>query len=785
MSEFLYRLGSWSYRKVWPFLAVWLILFGALGFGAVNFAKSPSPTFSMPDMDSTVTQEEMNERFGTDEDAMSVPSGSVVIKAPEGKTLKDPEVMAEVDAMLDELKATGDFREPEAIVNPVLAAGGMAKQMGEAKAAQGMPQEQIDADLAALSPLSPDETTGTVSVTFTDDNIMDIPAETLDEVESILERYDATDLTVKYNGNAFSGAGEMDGTSELIGMAVAAIVLLVTFGSLVAAGLPLIAAVVGVGVGILGVQMGTLFTDSISDMTPTLASMIGLAVGIDYSLFIVARFRNELISSSGLNDLSPKELAQELKKMDKAKRAHAMGMALGTAGGSVVFAGTTVLIALAALSIIRIPFLTTMALAAAATVAIAVLVALTFLPSLLGLLGTRAFAIRIPGPKVPDPEDEKPTMGLLWARQIRKRPWLNLIAGVLLLGVLAIPAANLRLAMPTDGTAKLGSPQREAYELVDDAFGHGRNAPMIAYVDTADVAEQDRMGAYQTLLQDFAGTEGVVNAQIVQTTENFDAAQILITPNSGATDQATTDTLERLREFKQPFEDETGATFGITGITPIFDDISQMLSSVLVPYIAIVLGLAFIVLMLVFRSIWVPLIAALGFGLSMAATFGVTVAIFQEGMFGLIEDPQPLLSFLPIMLIGLTFGLAMDYQVFLVTRMREGYVSRGKTAGNAVANGYKHGARVVTAAALIMISVFAAFVLIDEPFIKAMGFALAAGVLIDAFVVRMTLIPATMYLLGDRAWTIPDWLDKALPNLDIEGEKLHQSQPQQSQPVTV
>ncbi|MHC2849827.1 putative drug exporter of the RND superfamily [Corynebacterium mucifaciens] len=785
MSEFLYRLGSWSYKKVWPFLAVWLILLGALGFGAVNFAQSPSPTFSMPDMDSTVTQEEMNERFGSDEDAMSVPSGTVVIQAPEGTTLQDPQVMAEVDAMLDELKATGDFREPEAIVNPVLAAAGMAQQMGEAKAAQGMPQEQIDADLAALSPLSPDGRTGTVSVTFTEDNIMDIPEETLGEVESILERYDATDLTVKYSGNAFSGAGEMNGTSEIIGMAVAAIVLLVTFGSLVAAGLPLIAAVIGVGVGILGVQMGTLFTDSISDMTPTLASMIGLAVGIDYSLFIVARFRNELISSSGLNNLSPKELALALKKMDTEQRAHAMGMALGTAGGSVVFAGTTVLIALAALSIIRIPFLTTMALAAAATVAIAVLVALTFLPSLLGLLGTRAFAIRIPGPRVPDPEDEKPTMGLLWARQIRARPWLNLIAGVVLLGILAIPAANLRLAMPTDGTAKLGSPQREAYEIINDAFGPGRNAPMIAYVDAADVAEQDRMGSYQTLLQDFAGTEGVVNAQIVRTTDNFDAAQILITPDSGATDQATTDTMERLREFKQPFEDETGATFGITGITPIFDDISQMLSDVLVPYIAIVLGLAFIVLMLVFRSIWVPLIAALGFGLSMAATFGVTVAIFQEGMFGLIEDPQPLLSFLPIMLIGLTFGLAMDYQVFLVTRMREGYVSRGKTAGNAVANGFKHGARVVTAAALIMISVFAAFVLMDEPFIKAMGFALAAGVLIDAFAVRMTLIPATMYLLGDRAWKIPGWLDKALPNLDIEGEKLHRGHSQTTEPVTV
>jgi len=742
----------------------------------------------MPDMDSTVTQKEMNERFGTDEDATTVPSGTIVVQAPEGSTLADPDVSAQVDAMIGDLKNTGALRDAEGaegMVNPVLAAGGMAKQMGEAKAAQGIPQDQIDADLAALSPLSSDQRTGTISITFNEANVMEIPDANLEEVKSILDRYDASDLTVKYNGNAFSGAGEMDGTSELIGMAVAAIVLLVTFGSLVAAGLPLIAAVIGVGVGLLGVRLCTLLTDSISDMTPMLASMIGLAVGIDYSLFIVARFRNELIASSGLNDLSPKELSQELRKMDKDTRAHAMGMALGTAGGSVVFAGTTVLIALAALSIIRIPFLTTMALAAAGTVFIAVLVALTFLPSLLGLLGTRAFAIRIPGPKVPDPEDEKPTMGLLWARQIRARPWLNLIAGVLLLGILAIPAGNLRLAMPTDGTAKLGSPQRDAYEMVDEAFGPGRNAPMVAYVDTANVAEQDRMGAYQDILQKFSGTEGVVNAQIVQTTDNMDAAQVLITPDSGATDEATTATLERLRDLKQPFEDSTGATFGITGITPIFDDISEKLSDVLVPYIAIVLGLAFIVLVLVFRSIWVPLIAAVGFGLSMAATFGVTVAIFQEGKFGLIEDPQPLLSFLPIMLIGLTFGLAMDYQVFLVTRMREGFVSRNKTAGNAVSNGFKHGARVVTAAALIMISVFAAFMLIDEPFIKAMGFALAAGVLIDAFVVRMTLIPATMFLLGDRAWKIPAWLDKALPNLDIEGEKLHREQAAEKAPVTV
>src|SRR5699024_8965813 len=212
-------------------------------------------------------------------------------------------------------------------------------------------------------------------------------------------------------------------------------------------------------------------------------------------------------------------------------------------------------------------------------------------------------------------------------------------------------------------------------------------------------------------------------------------------------------------------------TYGITGVTPIYDDISERLSDVLLPYIGIVLALAFIVLLLVFRSIWVPLIAALGFGLSVAATFGATVAIFQEGWLGIISDPQPILSFLPIMLIGLVFGLAMDYQIFLVTRMREGF-TKGKTAGNATSNGFKHGARVVTAAALIMISVFAAFIAQDMSFIKTMGFALAIAIFFDAFIVRMTIIPATMFLLGDRAWWLPQWLDRILPNIDVEGEAL-------------
>lgn len=771
MSKFLYRVGSWSYRKVWPFLAFWLVLLIAMGGLAAGFAKSPNPSFSMPDMDSTVTMEQMNERFGDSGESMDAPTANVIIEAPEGKTLADPDVAAEVDQLIADLKDTGALTDTDALVSPVMAAAGMQKQMTEQLSAQGMPQEQIDANLAAISPLSADKRTGTLSITFDADTITEIPAEEKTAVTDVLTHADEGDLTVAYGGNAFSGADEMNGTSEILGLIVAAIVLLITFGSFVAAGMPLISAVIGVGVGLLGVQLATIFTDSVSDMTPMLASMIGLAVGIDYALFIVARFRNELITSSGLNDLSPKELAAELKKMDKATRAHSMGMALGTAGSSVVFAGTTVVIALAALTIIGIPFLSTMAIAAAVTVVIAVLVALTFIPALLGLLGTKIFAARVPGPKVPDPEDEKPTMGLLWVRRIRAHPFLHLVAGVVLLGVLAIPAANLTLAMPTDGTAKLGSPQRNAYEMTEEAFGPGRNAPMIAFVDLANVSEQDRMPALQELLQDFATTEGVVNAQIAGMNEANDAARIMITPTTGATDEATTTTLEHLRDYKGEFESNTGGSYGITGITPIFNDISEKLNSVLVPYIAIVLVLAFFVLLLVFRSIWVPLIAAAGFGLSMAATFGITVAIFQKGMFGIIDDPQPILSFLPIMLIGLTFGLAMDYQVFLVTRMREGFV-HGKTAGNATSNGFKHGARTVTAAALIMISVFAAFMLIDMPFIKTMGFALAVGVFIDAFIVRMMLIPATMFLLDEKAWWIPKWLDKLLPNMDIEGEAL-------------
>lgn len=754
----------------WRFIAVWLLVLIGAGTLMSTMAKSTSMTFTIPGLESVETQEEMAELFPEGGDDMEAPTGTIVVRAPEGGSLTDEATKADLDALIAELKEQDALVDTDAIVDPMTAAAGMEQQMAPAKQEQGMPEEQIQADLQALSPLSENGRTGTMTITFEGDTSMDVSTDDVTAVTDVLDDAATENLEIAYGGNVFQ-MPEIGATAELIGIAVAAIILIITFGSFVAAGLPLITAIVGVGTGIMLIMAATALTDNINSMTPTLASMIGLAVGIDYALFIVSRFRNELVAFAGGNNMTPKELAAAVKKTTHAERAHLAGLAVGKAGSAVCFAGLTVVIALAALSIINIPFLTAMALAAAFTVVIAVLVAITLLPAILGAFGARSFAGRAPVVKAPDPEDEKPTMGLKWVRQVRKRPVIFAAASALLLVLLAIPVASLQLAMPTDDSAKLGSPQRNAAEWVNEDFGPGRNAPMIAVVkDSGD----DPMAAQATFgeaVATISGVDGVENAQVAGMSEDGTAAMVMITPTTGGNDALTADTLQSLRDAEPAFKDQTGGTYSITGVTPIFEDVSDRLSEVLIPYVAIVVVLAFVLLVVVFRSLWVPLIAALGFALSVAATFGVTVAVWQWGWLGITNDPQPIISFLPIMLIGIVFGLAMDYQVFLVTRMREGYV-HGKTAGNAVSNGFKHGARVVTAAALIMISVFAAFVLMDEPFIAVMGSALAMAVLIDAFVVRMTIVPAVLFLLGDRAWKLPAWLDKIIPSVDVEGTTL-------------
>jgi RND superfamily putative drug exporter len=373
--------------------------------------------------------------------------------------------------------------------------------------------------------------------------------------------------------------------------------------------------------------------------------------------------------------------------------------------------------------------------------------------------------------------------GVRWARVVRRSPVAAVLLVVVALGALAVPFKDLHLAFPSDSTASSATTQRQASDLMAQAFGPGREGPLVVVVDARAVDPADRSGAIAQVTR-WAGSQAdVTDASVVGSNQNGTGAQVLVTPGSGPDDTATEQLLQDLRGGQSAIESRTGTTIGVTGVTAINTDVSDRLSSALPIYLVVVVGLAFLLLMVVFRSLLVPLTATLGFLLSVLATLGVTVAVFQQGAFGLMEG-QPIVSFMPIFLIGVVFGLAMDYQVFLVTRIREAHV-HGYSMREAVVDGFRNSARVVTAAATIMTAVFAAFMLQDEPIIKSMGFALAAAVVLDAFVVRMVLVPALLYLLGDRAWWLPRWLDRLLPNVDVEGEKLQRPHRVESGLVTV
>jgi RND superfamily putative drug exporter len=752
MAHALYRLGQLAHRR-WPaFLIGWLVVLVAIGGAASTLSQPMSDKFSIPGIESEQAQTLQQELFPQTQDAFDQATGTVVVQAPAGEKLSDPANSAAVDDLLTELRDVPQVGSADQFVNPVTAAKGVEQQLLQQAEKSGQPEAVAQANAAAVSPLTEDGRTGLIQWTFDVDTVTDVEQSTRDDVTAAVDHARDSGLTVEVTGTGMQGMPEMGMTSELIGIAVALLVLVLTFGSLVAAGLPIITALVGVGTGILGITAATAFFD-LGTTTPILASMLGLAVGIDYALFILSRYRTELRHTDD--------------------RSHAIGLAVGRAGSAVVFAGLTVIIALAALAVVQIPFLTAMGLAAAGTVLVAVLVALTLLPAILGALGRRAFAGQLRKDKAVDEGQHVDNGGTRWARAIGARPVLAALVAVLALGALAIPAKDLHLTLPTDSTAAADTPQRRAADLITDGFGAGQEARMIVVVDAREVDDpRQAPAAYGKVVEWLSGFDGVANAQVMAMNKEGTGAQVLVTPTTGATDPATEDLLGDIRAGQRQVESTTDTTIGVTGLTAIQTDVSTKLQGALIPYLAVVVGLAFVLLMLVFRSVLVPLTATLGFILSTLATLGATVLIFQEGTFGLV-DGAPLVSFLPILMIGIVFGLAMDYQVFLVTRMREAYV-HGDTAREAVVDGFRHGARVVTAAALIMISVFAAFMLQPDNLIKSMGFALAAAVLLDAFVVRMVLIPALMYLMGDRAWAMPRWLDRILPNVDVEGEALTQ-----------
>lgn len=748
MATLLYRLGKTAFRR-WPlFLSGWIIAVLAVGAFATTMSKPMTDSVSIPGIPSEKAADLQAELFPDAKDAFDQAGVKVVVAAPEGR-LDDPTYESKVEDLVEKLSALPQM--PEApLAGPVEAAAAQEDALVQAARDAGSSVPDARANAAALSPLTEDGSVGLVQWEFDVDSVADVEPATIEALMDVMDDARGDGLQVEANGSGTSSMMEIGGKSELIGIGVALLVLILTFGSVVAAGLPILTALVGVGLGIMGVTAMTAFTD-IGSTTPLLATMIGLAVGIDYALFILARYRSELQHTDD--------------------REEAVGIAVGTAGSAVVFAGLTVIIALAALLVVGIPFLASMGLAAAATVFVAVLVALTLLPALLGLMKSKAFGGRVRHyrPK----RDENGLIlnnGVRWARTIARAPVAVMVVCVLGLGALALPLQSLHLAFPSDSTASIDTTQRRASDLVADAFGPGRDAPMLTVVDARDLPESERGAAFDEVASWAASQNGVANAQVVGTNEQGTGATVLITPETGPEDTATEDLLTDLRNGQSDVEEATGTTTGVTGLTAITTDVSERLSSALPVYLAVVVGLAFLLLMIVFRSILVPLTATLGFLLSVLATLGVTVAIFQEGLFGIIEG-QPIVSFMPIFLIGLVFGLAMDYQVFLVTRMREAHV-HGMSTHEAVVDGFRNSARVVAAAGVIMISVFAAFILIDEPIIKSMGFALAFAVLFDAFVVRMTLIPALMYLLGEKAWWLPAWLDRLLPNVDVEGERL-------------
>ncbi|MGI5224581.1 MMPL family transporter [Actinoallomurus sp. CA-142502] len=703
MASLLYRLGRACFRHRGRVVAVWLSLLAALGAAAFAFKGPTSGEFRMPGTESQRAMDALRKEFP----AAGGATGTIVVAAP-AKT-----------------KLT------EAQVAPIV---------GQAKAVPGV--------VGAVDPfqarsVSPDGRYALIQVQFAG-QVADITDAQRTAYKDIAHGAHGG-LRVETGGDAAKDGGGGEAT-EGIGVVVAAVVLLVTFASLVAAGMTLLNALIGVAVGMAGLYSLTSVVQ-LNDASPVLALMLGLAVGIDYSLFITSRYRQY--------------------RLDGTEPGEAAGRAIGTAGSAVVFAGATVVIALAGLSVVGIPFLAAMGLAAAGTVAIAVLVALTLLPAVLALAGAKVLPRRHRAGRVG--VHEKEGLGYRWGRVVTRLRLPILLVGVVALGALALPVTHMRLALPDAGTAAEGSAQRKAYDLTSEGFGKGYNGRLIAVVSGHDAA------ATRTATEETAGllngVHGVRAVAPAQYNEAKTTALLAVIPTTGPSDAATEDTVHAIRDKVAAVQ---GADVALTGTTAVGIDISEKLAHALPIYLLLVVGLSILLLMLVFRSILVPVKAAAGFLLTVGATFGITTAVFQQGhLAGLVgvATPGPLISFLPIILIGILFGLAMDYEVFLVSKMREDFV-HGDTPRRATVNGLGANARVVTAAAIIMISVFAGFMITPDPIIKSIGFALAVGVFIDAFIVRMTLVPAVMAVLGRAAWWLPRRLDRVLPDLDIEGEKL-------------
>ncbi|WP_120519772.1 MMPL family transporter [Arthrobacter celericrescens] len=834
MATLLYRLGKFSYRHRWLVISLWLAVLVAVGGSAVAFHGTMSNNFQIP---GTETQR-MLDKLKRDLPEASGGSAGIVFEAGSSgfdQAGKDavaaaldklgtlPTVQSTVNpfdtqAELDKAPAAVEQGEKQAAAGKAqleqaraqLAAGeAQLKAAEEQMAGAGMPAAAIDAQVApqkaqlaagkakldagekqaadgaeklALAKrqleasqgmrfVSEDGKAAIAQVQFkTSINALS-PAER-QQVQDVVHGVSSAGVTALASKEITEDVSQIFGVAEIVGVAVAALALIVMLGTLIAAGLPLLMALVGVAVGVGGTFALTGVID-MSSISPMLALMLGLAVGIDYSLFIVNRHRGQLLSG-----MDPEESA---------------ALATGTSGNAVLFAGLTVVIALAALVVPGLPFLAVMGLSAAATVAVAVVVSLTLTPAVLSLIGRRLISKRAwakaarhnaePGHEAADRAADARKSNRGWGALVTRHPVWSLLAGFVLLGVLALPASQLRLALPDGGSEPVDSQAFKAYDLTRKSFGEGVTGPIVVVGELpGGLSDSEALNKQLDVAAELRGVDKVVAAVPVALSpstgsDGHRTAVFQVIPQDGPASESTVQVVSELRAKGSSIKARTGVTIGLTGQTAGNVDVSAKLGAALPPYLAIVVGLSVILLLLVFRSVVVPLLATGGFLLSLAAAFGAVVAVYQWGWLGAVFDvanPGAVLSFLPIILIGVLFGLAMDYQVFITSGMRESFM-HGESARPAVRSGFSHAAAVVTAAAIIMVSVFAGFIFSHLTMVRPLGFAMAFGVLVDAFVVRMTILPAAMYLLGDKAWWLPRWLDRILPDVDVEGASLERT----------
>jgi RND superfamily putative drug exporter len=765
VATLLHRLGRFSARRPLRIVLGWILALGLAGGAFLLTGGTLSSGFSIPGTPTAT----LNEQLARELPDIGGATGTVVFQTIDGSALTDAQE-AKISDLLDEV---AEVNRVQSTVDPFATAADRAAQ--EQQVADGYAQldaaraqldampvpdaaaeAQLDAqavqlDLAdrlldyssAIRMVSVDESTAIGAVIF-EDGQLDLPGAVKAAVAAELDAASIPGVNIDYSSEIAASVDGLIGPGEIVGVLIAAIVLIVMFRALLPATLPLVSSLIGVGVGVAG-SLAFAGVVDMSSVTPVLGVMLGLAVGIDYSLFIINRHRRQL------------RLGMELHE--------SIGLANGTSGSAVVFAGSTVLIALLALNVTGIPFLGVMGTVGAVCVAIAVLIAITLTPALLALAGPRVLSRRARA-KIGSPAHVEPPVKPMRTR----RAILTLAVAVAGLLVVAIPALSMRLGLPDGSSEPVDSTQYRAYSVVAEEFGAGQNGSLLVVAQLPDaVGSDDVMTVQADVAQRLMAVDDVVAVAPVGVSDDRDYFAFQVVPADGPSSASTERLVADLRALQLD-----GIQLGVAGQASGNIDISAKLAGALPLYLTVVIGLSLIIMIVVFRSLLVPVVATAGFLLSLAAAFGAVVAVYQWGWLGAVfgvHDPGPVLNFAPVILVGVLFGLAMDYQLFLVSGMREAY-THGLAARPAVMVGLRNGRPVVTAAAIIMISVFGGFVFSHLAMVRPLGFGMAIGVLFDAFVVRMLIVPAVMHLVGDAAWWLPKWLSRILPNVDVEGAAL-------------